>query len=479
MRGNRGLFLLIFLWIILSVTGCSGEDAILDPDHPITITVWHYYNGQINEEFNQLVDTFNNTVGMEQGIVVDAMSQGDVSQLAEAVFDAANEKIGSLPLPNVFAAYPDNAYRINEIVPLVDMGTYFSEEELSLFRPEFLDEGRFGEKDALRILPVAKSTENLFLNATDWTNFSEATGHSVDDLQTWEGIIEAAADYYDWTDAMTETPNDGQAFIGIDSMPNFMLISAEQLDAPLYVYENGTVRFQFSEETARKIWDTYYVPSIRGYFLKTGRFCSDDAKVGKVLGYTGSTAGAGYFPKEVTLSQSDSYEIESLVLPYPYFEGGQKVAIHQGAGLCITSGDEAHEYASAVFLKWFTALDNNLKFAVATGYFPGMAEAQNAEMILSARSETDQEENPTIIESIETTSQMFETYTFYGNRPFEGSYDMRSLLETSLPSWLERDKKALEDAGDSSSELLETYLSDEHFMEWYQAVMAQADSIMK
>lgn len=77
--------------------GCSqlsADDSPLDPDQPVSVTLWHYYSGQTKEIFDDLASDFNETVGMEKGIVVDARSQGDVRQLEEAVYDAANETSG-------------------------------------------------------------------------------------------------------------------------------------------------------------------------------------------------------------------------------------------------------------------------------------------------------------------------------------------------------------------------------------------------
>ncbi len=139
------IFLLMMAVISLSLISCSmnEEESILSKEKPITVTVWHYYNGTTKEAFDALVSAFNDTVGMEKGIVVDAKSQGDVNQLAEAVFDAASQSIGSMPLPDIFASYPDNAFRVHEIVPLVPLSEYFSEDELAAYRLEFLEEGQF------------------------------------------------------------------------------------------------------------------------------------------------------------------------------------------------------------------------------------------------------------------------------------------------------------------------------------------------
>ena len=58
-----------FLATILFLTGCKkSEDKLLDPGKPITVTVWHYYNGNQQATFDKLLEKFNSTVGKEQGI---------------------------------------------------------------------------------------------------------------------------------------------------------------------------------------------------------------------------------------------------------------------------------------------------------------------------------------------------------------------------------------------------------------------------
>ena len=52
------------------LSGCGKSQ----PADPVGLTVWHYYNGAQQQIFNQLVDEFNETVGAEQGVVVEAHS---------------------------------------------------------------------------------------------------------------------------------------------------------------------------------------------------------------------------------------------------------------------------------------------------------------------------------------------------------------------------------------------------------------------
>lgn len=41
-----------------------------------------------------MVQEFNETIGLEKGIIVEAFSQGNISDLTEKVVDAANKKVG-------------------------------------------------------------------------------------------------------------------------------------------------------------------------------------------------------------------------------------------------------------------------------------------------------------------------------------------------------------------------------------------------
>lgn len=463
----------VALLLILSVlTGCTTDNkdnSPLDPENPISITLWHYYSGHTKTKFDQLVAQFNDTVGLEKGIVVDAQSQGDIEQLAAAVFNAANHKIGSEPLPDIFAAYPDNAYRINQIAELVNIEKYFSDEELQSYRQEFLNEGQFGEENKLKIVPVAKSTENLYINKTTWDQFSKATGAKTEQLSTWEGILKTAEKYYEWSG--------GKAFLGIDSLANYMLISSMQLGEEMFSYNENNIKLNFKKEVARKLWDSYYVPHMKGYFAKNGRFSSDDAKVGTIIAYTGSTAGAVYFPTEVTFNESKVQPIESLVLPYPYFKDGKRYAVQQGAGMVIVESDEAHEYAAAQFLKWFTDPKQNIDFAVSTAYFPVKNEALNKDTILSAVEKNNTNTPEILTSSIKTTIQMFDEYTMYGHKPFEGSFDMRQMLNTNLLENVQKDLDSLSNSqltNEERANQLATFLSDEHFEKWYAAFLNEA-----
>lgn len=187
----------------LLLTGCSmgqiGEGKEVekpDPKHPVTITVWNYYNGAQMQAFEDLVEEFNETEGEKQGIYVDAYSMGNVNELESNVLDAVKRKVGASELPNIFAAYADTAYAVDQLGYVVDIRPYLSEKEQSRFVESYLEEGAFSNDGSLKIFPIAKSTEVFMLNKTDWDRFAESTGASMDDLKTIEGITRTAQEYY-------------------------------------------------------------------------------------------------------------------------------------------------------------------------------------------------------------------------------------------------------------------------------------------
>ena len=100
-------------------TGKSGGTAGVTH-----ITVWTYYNGDQLESFNKLVDQFNETTGREKGIRVKSASQGSMSDLETNVMDAAQGKVGAAAMPNIFSAYADTAYALDQMGMLVDLSQY-------------------------------------------------------------------------------------------------------------------------------------------------------------------------------------------------------------------------------------------------------------------------------------------------------------------------------------------------------------------
>lgn len=80
--------------------GCGKKeknyDSLLSKDDPTTITIWHYYNGVQLISFDEAVEEFNNTVGLDKGIIVEAYSKNSVSELADSVVASVKKDSGTL-----------------------------------------------------------------------------------------------------------------------------------------------------------------------------------------------------------------------------------------------------------------------------------------------------------------------------------------------------------------------------------------------
>lgn len=88
--------LLSALLALFLLTGCGStlpKGVELDPKNPVSLRLWHYYNGPQKQALDEMIAEFNDTIGSEQGIVVEAFSYGSVSDLVAQVLAAA-EKAG-------------------------------------------------------------------------------------------------------------------------------------------------------------------------------------------------------------------------------------------------------------------------------------------------------------------------------------------------------------------------------------------------
>lgn len=464
--------------LIFALAGCGDggkAGSPLDPKNPVSLTVWHYYNGAQQAAFDALVEEFNDTAGREQGIYVESYSQGSVPDLESAVRDAISGKVGAEEIPNIFSSYADTAYEVEQAGALADLSGYLTAEELEQYVDSYIEEGRIAADGSLRIFPTAKSTEILMLNQTDWEPFSAATGVSLESLGTIEGVTAAAQAYYEWTDSLTpDVPEDGRAFYGRDALANYFIIGARQLGTELFQVENGELTLNLPKETLRRLWENYYVPMVKGYFGAYGSFRSDDVKTGDILAYTGSTSSAMYFPSQVELD-SGSHAIDYIVMAAPVFQGGQRCAVQQGAGMVVTKSDEAHEYACVAFLKWFTQAENNLRFGCVSGYLPVLKEANSAAKLDQVIAEQGLEVAPKTYDCLTTIFGELEDMELYANKSFKNGSSARKVLEYNLADQAAADRAAVLEAiaqGASLEEATADYVSDAAFESWYDVFCA-------
>lgn len=397
----------VLFWLLAMLcnvlTGCKNNYG-LNSNNPVTLTLWHNYGGIMQATMDELVDTFNSTVGKDKGIIISVTSISSSSSLQDKLLMAANGDPGAPKLPNITTCYPKVAIKLSEKELLVDFNQYFSDKELLEYVPSFIEEGKLNEK--LYVFPIAKSTEVLFVNQTLFNRFSKATGVNIESLSTFEGISNAAMKYYEWTDKMTpDVPNDGKSFFSADSFFNLTQVGMKQLGSSFVENE----RLVTSGDTYNHIYNTIFEPAVKGGYAIYEGYSSDLSKTGEIVCSTGSTAGILFYGDSIIYPDNTTEKVEYTVHMYPVFKDGKKIAIQRGNGMVVIRSDKRKEYASALFIKWFTKAEQNMKFISETGYLPVTNTAYNS--IINSNMES--VKNANIKKLLKVAVTMHKSYDFY------------------------------------------------------------------
>lgn len=466
----------MLLIITCSMQGCSSnQDHGLDPDRPITIRLWNYYSGAQKISFDKLVEKFNETLGKEKGIIVESTAKGSISNIQSQLNDYLNRKANAEELPNIFSTYADTAQEMKEADMLVSIEDYLSKEELEEYVTSYMEEGRLYVDEDIKIFPVAKASEVLIINQTAWDEFVKATNTDVTKLRTWEGLTEVAQVYYETY---------GKAFFGRDALMNYLITGSNQLGSPLFQVDAKTKNAAFAadKQVIKKLWNHYYIPYVKGYFTKIGKFASDDIKTNDIIASVSSSAGATFFPKEIIVNGNETQAISYMVLPIPNFEGCKPFAVSQGAGMAIAKTDETQEYASILFLKWLSAPAQNIAFTAESSYLPVTKEATKVDVWKQAVEDEGIIMTDIVKDTIQVSMKQVNESTLSTQDNFNHSYAVRNYLQDAFMMIAAEDQTAVAEAikqGSSREEALAPYLSDAHFETWYAQIQKDINQLLQ
>lgn len=453
---NRKLIWLLLGALLLSLcAGCSG--APRQEDTPTTITVWHVYGGQTDSPLNDLIAQFNQTVGKESGINVQVTSVSNTNTIHEAVLASANGEPGASELPDLFISYPKTVLALPDDSILVDYRDYFSQEELAAFIPAFLDEGEVDGR--LVVLPVAKSTEILYVNQTAFDRFSEAAGVTIDALATWEGLFEAAEIYAAWTDAQTpDIPGDGRSMFVHDYYFNYFQVGAESLGESFF---DGN-RLAFGPAFGQA-WDVLARAALNGGVWLRGGYATEPLRTGDSIVSVASSASILYYSDTVTYPDNTSEEITINSYPCPVFAGGEKLVMQRGAGFCTVKSTPERERAAVTFLKWLTEPERNVDFVTKVGYMP-VTQAAFDDYLPQTIETLDSPKYASLYRAfLETQAE----YEFYVPPQVETYLELETSLEDQVRAQLAQGRREYLDVARPGAELLEQ-ISEERYTAFKQ-----------
>lgn len=426
--------------VLLSCAGCAA--APKKEETPTTITVWHVYGGQADSPLNDLIEQFNQTVGKEQQINVQVTSVSNSNSIHELVLSAANGEPGASALPDIFSSYPKTVMALPDESILVDYRDYFSEEELSAFLPAFVEEGTVN--DRLVVLPVAKSTEIMYINQTIFDRFSQATGVTIENLDTWEGLFQAAETYAAWTDAQTpDIPGDAKSMFVHDYYFNYFQVGAESLGEDFF--QGDELAFGPAFQTA---WEPLARAALQGGVWLKGGYATEPIRTGDSIVSVASSASILYYSDVVTYPDNTSEEITIISRPCPVFENGEKLVMQRGAGFCTVRSTPEREWAAVTFLKWLTEPEHNVEFVTQAGYMPVTWAAFENQL-------------PKAIEGLESAkyASLYQAYLdtqanyeFYVPPQMETYLNLETTLEDQVRSQLALGRQDYLDAGETGLE---------------------------
>lgn len=137
--------------------------------------------------------------------------------------------------------------------------------------------------------------------------------------------------------------------------------------------------------------------------------------------------------------------------------------------MAVAKTTDAEVEASVVFLKWFTQPENNIAFAVGSGYLPVTYAANDMDAIHSSGLTLTGNMENVLMEAVDAVN----TNELYTTKAFEGGTDARSKLNYSMSDLATADRATVEErlaAGESAEEAEAEFLTDEYFEAWYQSL---------
>ena len=274
----------------------------------------------------------------------------------------------------------------------------------------------------------------MFIDKTLFDRFAADTGVTLGQLDTWEGLFELSKEYYQWTDAQTpDVPGDGKAFFVHDYHFNYFQVGVESLGEDFFQGNEIAYGKAFS-----KVWETYADAAVQGGVWLNEGYATEPLRTGETIVSVASSASVLYYEDIVTYSDNRSEPIEVIARPVPCFENGQRLVMQRGAGFCTVKSTPERERAAAVFLKWLTEPEINVRFVTSVGYMPVTDAA--FEVLPDFIGNLEDPKYRSLYEAFLETQASYEFYTvpqIPGYLELEQSFEknVRSKLRAAFSSW--------------------------------------------
>ena len=339
----------------------------------VTITFYHTMGANLVGVLNNYIAEFNK---LYPKIHIEHTQIGNYDD----VRDQISTELTTNAQPNIAYCYPDHVALYNLAGSVITLDNLInssievtradgSKETLGLTEAQIADfiEGYYNEgkqfgDGLMYTMPLSKSTEVLYYNATF---FKE---HNLTPPTTWEEMGELCK--------KIKEIDPKSIPLGYDSEANWFITMCEQYGSP-YTSATGD-HFLFNNETNRNFVKMFREWYQKGYLTTqkiygaytSGLFTSTN----EVKSYMSIGSSAGAKHQRPTANADGSYPFDVGIATIPQVSETNKKVISQGPSLCVfkkANQNPQEVVASWLFVKYLTTtVEFQAEFSMTSGYVP-------------------------------------------------------------------------------------------------------------
>ena len=405
----------------------------------VTITFYHTMGTNLSDVLDLYIAEFNK---LYPNIHIDSQKIGSYDD----VRDQVSTEITVGTQPNIAYCYPDHValYNLAGVVATLDnliesditvtradgsteiLG--LTDEQKADFIEAYYNEGKQFGDGLMYTMPLSKSTEVLYYNATFFAK------HNLTPPTTWNEMEELCK--------KIKEIDPKSIPLGYDSEANWFITMCEQYGSP-YTSASGD-HFLFDNETNREFVKKFREWYQKGYLTTqkiygaytSGLFTSTN----EVKSYMSIGSSAGATHQRPTANADGSYPFDVGIATIPQVSETNKKVISQGPSLCIfkkANQNPQEVVASWLFVKYLTTtVEFQAEFSMASGYVPVIKSVSENE---TYKAFIDGANGGTNIAALSAKVCLEQEEAYYTSPAFNGSSTARDQVGALLAKCLSAD----------------------------------------
>ena len=451
-------FLAIIMLLALTITMLFSCGPKPNPDPDTDKKVGNFEVPEVGYDGSEVTITFYHTMGSNLTDVLDPYI-AEFNKLYpnihvvhskiggyDDVRDQISTEITTGAQPNIAYCYPDHVALYNLAGSVITLDNLInskievtradgSKETLGLTKDQIADfiEGYYNEgkqfgDGLMYTMPLSKSTEVLYYNATFFAK------HNLTPPTTWNEMEELCK--------KIKEIDPKSIPLGYDSEANWFITMCEQYGSP-YTSASGD-HFLFDNETNREFVKKFREWYQKGYLTTqkiygaytSGLFTSTN----EVKSYMSIGSSAGATHQRPTANADGSYPFDVGIATIPQVSETNKKVISQGPSLCIfkkANQNPQEVVASWLFVKYLTTtVEFQAEFSMASGYVPVIKSVSENE---TYKAFIDGANGGTNIAALSAKVCLEQEEAYYTSPAFNGSSTARDQVGALLAKCLSAD----------------------------------------